>query len=948
MLSISCAIAAPVNTNTATKVAKHFWSAVYHTPVQVKQIPAAQLPHLYIYAINDNNNKPQGFVIIPTDDKAFPVIGYGNTPAPEEIPSDVMFWLNQYEQEIAALAAGEVINEDPASKAFISRLWNELIQGSWSEPKDNTSVSPMLTTSWNQSPYYNYYCPSGTPAGCSAIATAQVMRYWNHPAMGTGSHSYTSSYRVESADFGNTTYDWEHMPIRINSSSSMTEVEAVATLCYHVGVSMDMDYGPEGSGASILGSHRSAESGLKNYFGYKNTLHGEYKSSYSDQQWINMIKADLDAGLPIIYAGYDPSAGHAFVFDGYNTNDQFHINWGWGGAYNGYFSMGALNPMGGGTGTNTTNTFNLSNQAIFGIEPLPTLRSNPSYVNLSRMGDAQSVIISSNTDDTSAWHASCPASWLTITPTTGLGNGTLTTVSVSASENTTGSDRLTTITLTQGNDTTLIPISQLSCLADDMCSLRINMIDHAGDGWEGATLTLSSKAGSIYGTASINGGNFDIADIPVCPDTVILTWHKGNTDSECEFTVENSNGIVWINHPRNVSLGEGDTLVIPNPCGTEGGLPPIYYSLTALVNDSLYGYVTGEDDSIRFGETRTLTAIANPGYRFTKWNDGITTNPRNFTLINSRTMTARFASMGDDTLQYDNGTYQSALGTGGTIYWGIKLNPADLISRQALTGIKYYNAEQGSYNLYIYQGEENRPDVEVYSTTFSTARQQNKKWITKTFTTPVEPDYQKPLWIILSKRNGGYPAATTSWCGNNDGSWISTDEGLHWGPLSDHEINGTWMIRAIMPIDHNLYTLTLLRNRNNRGEVTGGGEYRYGEQVEINAIANEGFHFDHWSDSNTDNPRILTIKQDLKLRAYFEEGELESINPIDTPTYTMAVEERNLSILNATGSSVRVFDTMGRCIYSADKYTGQTIVLPNIGIFMVSVNDSPAQKVVAL
>jgi hypothetical protein len=74
---------------------------------------------------------------------------------------------------------------------------------------------------------------------------AQIMRYWSFPPVGNGSHSYNCPpYGTLSADFGSTAYNWAAMPDRVTSSNT-----AVATICYHAGVAVNMQYGPNGSGA---------------------------------------------------------------------------------------------------------------------------------------------------------------------------------------------------------------------------------------------------------------------------------------------------------------------------------------------------------------------------------------------------------------------------------------------------------------------------------------------------------------------------------------------------------------------------------------------------------------------------------------------------------------------------------------------------------------------------
>jgi hypothetical protein len=201
--------------------------------------------------------------------------------------------------------------------------------------------------------------------GCVAVAMAQIMRYWGYPTTGWGTHSYSNAGSTFSADFGNTTYDWEHMPDSLTENSSEAEIEAVATLLYHCGVSLEMRYGPNGS----LANTGDAINALRRYFNYTRQIHKEKKSDYSNEEWSSLLMNSLDLSRPIQYVGYG-SAGHSFVCDGYDSNGLFHFNWGWGTA-NGFFALGNLNPLG----------YNFSNDnfALFDIIP----QYEPCVVNVS-------------------------------------------------------------------------------------------------------------------------------------------------------------------------------------------------------------------------------------------------------------------------------------------------------------------------------------------------------------------------------------------------------------------------------------------------------------------------------------------------------------------------------------------------------------------------------------
>lgn len=203
----------------------------------------------------------------------------------------------------------------------------------------------MLTTTWGQTCYYNADCPEDTqvdsiycdyvPAGCVAVAMAQVMKYWNYPTQGTGSHGYDDppyipeAYGWQEANFGATTYQWSSMPCQLNSNNN-----AVATLIYHCGVSVDMDYGYGCSGTPTSKTVYA----LENYFSYSTSAIYKEKEDYTNSAWDDLLRNNLRNYQSIIYRGTaSPGAGgHAFVLDGFTKTQletytyptNFHINWG--------------------------------------------------------------------------------------------------------------------------------------------------------------------------------------------------------------------------------------------------------------------------------------------------------------------------------------------------------------------------------------------------------------------------------------------------------------------------------------------------------------------------------------------------------------------------------------------------------------------------------------------
>ena len=322
-----------------------------------------------------NINSTQGFVIVSGDDAVAPILGYSNQASfdADHIPPHVAAWLKGYEDQIEY-----AVSQKMTATPKIMSEWELYKTTTNPKPlyKAPQGVAPLVQTTWNQSPYYNDLCPYDNQAGdravtgCVATAMAQVLKFWNSPATGAGFHSYNDpKYGTQSADFGSTTYDWNGMPMVLNGPNT-----AIATLMYHCGVSVDMTYGvgaTGGSAAYVISSQspvtNCAEYALKTYFGYPSTLHGEARATYSDATWTSMLKTDLDASRPLIYAGFGSGGGHCFVCDGYDDNGMFHFNWGWQGQFDGYFQIDALNPEGVGTGGGTGG-FNSGQQAIFGVQ----------------------------------------------------------------------------------------------------------------------------------------------------------------------------------------------------------------------------------------------------------------------------------------------------------------------------------------------------------------------------------------------------------------------------------------------------------------------------------------------------------------------------------------------------------------------------------------------------
>jgi photosystem II stability/assembly factor-like uncharacterized protein len=360
--------ASPINEETARKAALNFlfkYSRLKSGNIDLINSLVSNYNSTTTYFVFTVNGG--GWILISADDAATPVLAYSNSGQwnEETVNPTAKKWIDSYNLEIYnAIKTRATSNES-------LQEWQALLNQQFSE--DIPTVSPLLTTQWDQSMYYNDMCPISSsapggyggrvPTGCVATTMAQIMKYYNYPTQGVGSFSYNHpAYNTLSANFGSTDYNWNGMPTAATSSNT-----ALATLMFHCGVSVQMNYDPKGSGALS----EVVPYAMRTYFNYSNSMQLLDKANVgNDEIWRTIIKTELEAKRPVYYAGSGTVGGHAFVCDGFDASNptKFHINWGWNGSNNGYFAIGAL--------TTSNGAFNEFNRIIIGIKP----RTTPGYI----------------------------------------------------------------------------------------------------------------------------------------------------------------------------------------------------------------------------------------------------------------------------------------------------------------------------------------------------------------------------------------------------------------------------------------------------------------------------------------------------------------------------------------------------------------------------------------
>lgn len=351
-----------VTKEEAIIVAKNYFSSLESNRKQVIDLKNLKENHVdgvtTWYLVNF---LPEGWALVSGRKETRPILAFSYTGsiALENTTLPFQMWTDHYSTEIRSVSAKRNLCQH--------RDWDLLLYNKENLQRGVRSLLPILTSTWNQDWPYNDACPPDaagphgkTYAGCVATAMGQLLYYFRYPVQGTGSYSYTCpGYGDLSADFSTADYDWSAMSDAIDRSNP-----EIAKLLYHLGISVDMQYGPDGSG---MYNHKAAYS-LRTYFRFNPQTQYLFRDS-TDLDWDSVIINHLDRRIPLYYAGWSvPNInGHAFICDGYQDSTMFHFNFGWGGNTDGYYVIDPLVPGG--------SNFNLAQELV--INAIPYEVGNP-------------------------------------------------------------------------------------------------------------------------------------------------------------------------------------------------------------------------------------------------------------------------------------------------------------------------------------------------------------------------------------------------------------------------------------------------------------------------------------------------------------------------------------------------------------------------------------------
>ena len=565
LAAIGSLMAGPVDQQKAQKLGAKFLSTTSlsqkNTDIQLNLVSAAldlQRGGTDYYVFNVKNG--EGFVIVAGDDRVKPILAYSTTGQydPQNVSEGFAFTLNSFREEIQY-----VREHNLSATPDIIAEWKMVNEtGSLNRGGQTRAVVDQLCqTLWNQNFPWNSQCPedeigSGghVYAGCVATAMGMVMKYWEWPAQGVGSHSYhPQGYPQQSANFGETEYHFELMPNTLDSTSTEEEYFEIAQLLHHLGISVDMQYSGEGSGAYS----EDVPDALRNYFRYDCDNHiTNYNywgwGGYSNEEWANMLKeGGLDELMPLYYSGQDDNGhgGHAYVCDGYDENDYFHFNWGWSGRDNAWCPIGALNT--------TRYAFNTFNGFTGHIVP----NNGEYYARPDSVQNMQTAEMSSLDGVRLSW----------TNPTTDLNGNDLTNItSVTIRRNfeviaeltdaQVGADMayddnglepgLYEYAIYVTNEAGISRTTYRKILVGEKCNVVFRLHDDGEDGWKGAAISVTSESGQRIAIITMTEGSDLVVDLPLLRGNLNFIWNHGwyhayeeyDTDYECSFTILDYNG----------------------------------------------------------------------------------------------------------------------------------------------------------------------------------------------------------------------------------------------------------------------------------------------------------------------------------------------------------------------------------------------------------------------
>jgi len=306
------------------------------------------------------NLQPQGYIVVTADYNLPPVVAYSFTSGcqSDSVEDNMLIELLKTDIE---LRFNNIENIPESILEERNLLWDGLLNDKntnsvnmgfqqW-PPEGTTLTEGWVETNWHQDSPYNDFCPidpsSGDigVAGCPVVAMSQILNY--HRTINSVFfndsddyyHNYINRFWIDD-DYEE--YDFPSFPELngyLGTLASHYENQILLTdddkaaLNFACGVAATQVYTPEVSGT--FGVNQAYDAYIK-----FNCTTVELLDD-NDVDLYEKLSQNMKNAYPVHLAVVTPAwdTGHNLVVDGYNTDDYYHLNFGAGGYYDGWYLL---------------------------------------------------------------------------------------------------------------------------------------------------------------------------------------------------------------------------------------------------------------------------------------------------------------------------------------------------------------------------------------------------------------------------------------------------------------------------------------------------------------------------------------------------------------------------------------------------------------------------------
>ena len=561
----------PVDVNEAKNLGQRFVRANFEMSHRSQDLTLAYTAYsdrndacFFVFNVGES-----GFVILSADDFYRPIIGYSENGKfdVDNVPPALQDYLDGI---VMARSTRKLTTN--AAAPDVAADWRMLEKtGKLVSRHGGKGTDYLVKTQWNQDYPYNYYCPEDpagphghTYVGCLATSMSQLVAFWKYPVHGIGSHCYYhEDYGQICADFANTYYDWEHIANKVTASSPIEEIEAVALISFHCGVTIDMGYGPDGSG----GASGPIPNAMHTYLDFCDAIIQLRRNDYETETWKSMVREQFDMGWPMYYGGCDDGC-HAFICDGYDDHDMFHFNLGWGGGSDGWYLIDDA-PY-----TNPADAmFNFVPRTVYDATP-----SAPTNLVVTPESDSSFEALVSWTN---------PTTYLDGTPLTNIDkiiimrnsqvcaeitDGITPGESMSFTDHVPFYDSFEYKVMAESNGRRGKQIVQQHVSFGPTCAWRVVMTSNQSNGWNGNYISIYNMANTDIAHLTMTSSTPQSIDVNMPLGSVKFCWNASEEPvNDMYFKIFNSqNESVFTFNGPSTDLANGVFFEANNGCGNSG------------------------------------------------------------------------------------------------------------------------------------------------------------------------------------------------------------------------------------------------------------------------------------------------------------------------------------------------------------------------------------------